>query len=244
FRIEGVGGAPIFSPDGRWMAFTKKAPPKAGPPPPASELDRQIQERFKGRIFDWLGYRFDGRGYLPDPRDPAATPPEELFVVGRDGGAARQLTNLGVNVQQAAWRPDSRALVVAADATDRDEYSYGRADLWLVPLEGETRRLTDDGYHHEAPVFSPDGRTLVFGREQGLGRIIEAKQGRGAPTDLYQMSVEGGGLRNLTARWDLIPGDPVFAADGRSVYFSAGTGGDIHLFRAALDGERVEQVTA
>src|SRR4029077_6946746 len=56
FRIEGVGGAAIFRPDGRWIAFTRKAPPKAGPPaPPASEFERQVQERFKGRIFDWLG---------------------------------------------------------------------------------------------------------------------------------------------------------------------------------------------
>jgi dipeptidyl aminopeptidase/acylaminoacyl peptidase len=244
FRIEGVGGTPVFSPDNRWIAFTKKTPP--GPPAKpehASEFDKLVHERFKGRIYDWLRYRFDGRGYLPDPRDAAASPPEELYLVAREGGTPRQLTRLGVSVERAAWRPDSSALVITANAHQRDEYTYERADLWLVPLEGEIRRLTDDGHHHEAPVFSPDGRSLVFRRELGLSKVIESKQGRGAASDLYVMSVEGGAPRNLTQHWDLLPGEPTFAPDGRSVHFSAGVGGDSHLFRVSLEGGRVEQVT-
>ncbi len=31
FQIPGVGGVPIFSPDNRWIAFTKKTPPQAKP---------------------------------------------------------------------------------------------------------------------------------------------------------------------------------------------------------------------
>ena len=34
-----------------------------------------MEQRFKGRMYDWMNMRFDGRGYLADPRDPAATPP-------------------------------------------------------------------------------------------------------------------------------------------------------------------------
>ena len=84
---------PIFSPDNRWIAFTKRvAKPK--PPQYATDAERVINERFKGRAYEWLGYRFDQRGYLPDPRDPNATPAEELFIVPRDGGDARQLTRL------------------------------------------------------------------------------------------------------------------------------------------------------
>ena len=92
-HIRGVEGVPIFSPDNRWIAFTKRvAKPK--PPQYATDAERVINERFKGRAYEWLGYRFDQRGYLPDPRDPNATPAEELFIVPRDGGDARQLTRL------------------------------------------------------------------------------------------------------------------------------------------------------
>src|SRR5437762_2781103 len=54
FHIGGVEGAPIFSPDNKWNAFTK---PVAKPRPPqyANEDERLINERFKGRAYEWLG---------------------------------------------------------------------------------------------------------------------------------------------------------------------------------------------
>jgi dipeptidyl aminopeptidase/acylaminoacyl peptidase len=243
FQIDGVGGAPLFSPDNRWIAFTRKSPPPAAPKPPRTEFQRLVDERFKGRIFDWIGYRADGRGYLPDPADPAASAPEELYVVPRGGGAPRQLTRLGVDVSGVAWRPDSRALVFTADSHQRDEWLYERADVWTVTLEGETRRLTDDGHHHEAPAFSPDGQWLAVRRQLGLSAVIGSGAGRGAPVDLFLLPAGGGPLRNLTAEWDLLPGDPTFAADGRQVYFGAGVGGDAHLFRVGREGGAVEAVT-
>src|SRR5262249_42564980 len=87
FQIRGVTGAPIFSPDNQWIAFTKRTALATHPAKQyASDFERQLNERFKGRIVDWMNYRFDGRGYLSDPRDPNATPPEELYVVPRAGG--------------------------------------------------------------------------------------------------------------------------------------------------------------
>ncbi len=80
FQIPGVGGAPIFSPDNRWIAFLKRTPPPRTAHE-ATPLERQLDQRFKGRIYDWMNVRADGRGYLPDPRDPAATPPNELYIV-------------------------------------------------------------------------------------------------------------------------------------------------------------------
>ncbi|HWP38764.1 MAG TPA: S9 family peptidase [Gemmatimonadales bacterium] len=244
FQIPGVEGTPLFSPDNQWIAFTKATPPESSRPrAPASEIEARIAERFKGRMYDWMNYRFDGRGYLRDPRDPYETPPEELYVVPRSGGDARQLTRLGVNVQEAAWRPDGRALALIADAHQRDEYTYERADLWIVELEGDVRRLTDDGHNHSAPAWSPDGRWLVVRRQLGLNAVIAAGQSRGAPVDLFRIAAAGGTPENLTASWDLLPGAPSVSPDGRFVYFQAQVGGSDHLFRVPLSGGEVEQVT-
>ncbi len=244
FQIQGVGGAPIFSPDNQWIAFTKKTPPAAKAPKQyASDFERQINERFKGRIVDWMNYRFDQRGYLPDPRDPSATPPEEIYLVPRSGGVAKQITQLGVNVQAAAWRPDNRSLVIEADAHQRDEYSYERADLWIVTVHGQIKRLTDDGYNHSSPSFSPDGRSIVFRRQQSLNAVIAAKQNHGGPVDVYRMPADGGEMNNLTASWDLLPGNPTWSGDGRFIYFSGGIGGSSQLFRVPAAGGDVEQVT-
>jgi len=244
FQIRGVTGKPIFSPDNQWIAFAKRTPPATRPSKQyASDFERLINERFKGRIVDWMNYRFDGRGYLPDPRDPNATPPEELYVVPRAGGTPKQITKLGVNVESAAWSPDSKALVIEANAHQRDEYQYERADLWVVTLDGAVKRLTDDGYNHGNPQWSPDGRFIVFTRTQSLSQVIAAKRNYGSPVDVYRMPIEGGKMENLTADWDLLPGEPAPSADGRFVYFGGGIGGNAHLFRVPAAGGKVEQVT-
>jgi dipeptidyl aminopeptidase/acylaminoacyl peptidase len=241
FQIPGVEGAPIFSPDNRWIAFTKKTPP-ASKQFELPALEKQLDQRFKGRMYDWMNIRFDGRGYLPDPRDPAATPPLELYIVAREGGTPRQLTTLGEDVRSAAWRPDSVALALTADAHQRDEYSYERADLWVVDLEGKIRRLTDDGFEHDSPVWTSDGEWLIFRRQQSLNQIIQGRQNHGAAVDLYRIPAAGGGpMTNLTAEWDLIPEAPV--SKGQFVYFSADIAGEVHLFREAAAGGRVEQIT-
>jgi dipeptidyl aminopeptidase/acylaminoacyl peptidase len=250
-HIRGVEGTPIFSPDNKWIAFTKRvARPKA--PQYANDAERVINERFKGKAYEWLGYRFDQRGYLPDPRDPEATPPEELFIVSRDGGDAKQVTHVTVNVSGATWRPDSAALAFVANEFQRDEYVYGRADLWTVTIDGKVTRLTNDGYDHNSPAWSPDGRTIAVRRQLGLSAVIAAKQNHGAPTDIATIvaAAPGGSgssrtpqLVNLTAEWDLLPGAPVWSPDGRSVYFSGGIGGSDHLFRVGSGGGMVGQVT-
>jgi dipeptidyl aminopeptidase/acylaminoacyl peptidase len=248
FQISGVGGAPIFSPDNKWIAFTRKAPRDRAARGEQPLRERPsggnlIEQRFKGRMYDWMNARFDARGYLADPRDPAATPSSELYVVPREGGGAKQLTKLGVDVVAAAWRPDSGALALVADSHQRDEYSYDRSDLWVVDLEGQIRRLTDDGFEYDNPVWAADGRSLVFRRRQSLNQVIQARQNHGAAVDLYRMPAEGGNLTNLTADWDLIPDPPTCTPDGKSIYFAAVVGGDTHLFRMPAAGGRVERLT-
>jgi len=245
FQIPGVEGTPVFSPDNRWIAFTRAVRPAEGSPrATGSEAERLIEERFTGRTYDWMNARFDGRGYLADPRDPRATPPEELFIVPREGGDARQLTTLGVTVRGVSWRPDSGALAFVADTHQRDEYTYDRADLFTVTTAGAVTRLTDDGFDHASPAWSAAGDAVFALREQSLNQVLAAKQAFGAPTDVYRFPVAGGPPQNLTAGWDFIPGAPQASADGRFVYFSAGRSGTTHLYRAGTAGGQVEQVTS
>jgi len=247
YRIKGVEGTPVFSPDGKWIAFTRKVAPPKKDAAPSSEFDKLTDERFNGRIYDWMNFRFDGRGYLPDPRDPQATPPLELFVISTNGGESRQITHLGVDVLSPAWRADSQALVFTADLHQRDEYAYERADLWTVPLNGEPRMLTkDDGWHHSSPAWSPDGRTIAVLRQEGLARLLSARSRQGSPVDVVLVSAAEGlhaASRNLTADFDDIPGPPHWSEDGKSIYFESGVKGTDHLFRAIVADAKVEQVT-
>lgn len=247
-RQDGPAVQGLPSPDGRWVVRLGRIPPPRPPEPPMTDFQRRHQERFRGADFDWYPFRQDGRPFpLPDPRLRAA---QELFVEATDGSVApRQLTRLGLEPGNLRWTPDSRAILFTANEGLLDEIDYGSSDLFRVTVEGELTRLTEDGYNYTGVEFSPDGRWLAWVRSFGTDLIIRERLDHGGPQDLYVQRVEGSGPApgsepvNLTADWDLDPGPPRWSPDGRHLYFTAQIGGEAHLFRVAVDGGPVEQVT-
>lgn len=251
FQITGIEGRPVFSPDGLWVAFTKETVPtgqaatrtRSGRSRYETVDDAQalIEERFEGRAYDWMQARSDRAGYLPDPRDPLATPPSEIYVIPIAGGRARQITRLGVDVAGVAWDPASGRLAFVADLDQRDEHSYEHHDLWVVERDGGVTQITDDEFVYGAPAWMPDGGSVIVRRYEGLDSVIGRASRDGAAIDLFQVSLTGGEAANLTADWDLRPGAPSVDAAG-TIRFTANIGGESHLFEFS-PGAPVRQVT-
>ena len=83
---------------------------------------------------------------------------------------------------------------------------------------------------------SPDGTKLVF---QQRTTDLEANKGR---MDLWLVSADGTGLKQLTSN-EGNETDPVWAPDGKAVYFLAARSGTSQVWRIALDGGEASQVT-
>jgi dipeptidyl aminopeptidase/acylaminoacyl peptidase len=134
-------------------------------------------------------------------------------------------------------------IAFTADAGWREELKYANATLWTVTTDGTVTRVTDDDYVYGDVDFSPDGKYVSYARTFGTEMIIKQKLTQGGPRDFFIRPVDGGQAINLTASWDLEPGDARWSPDGRFVYFTAEIGGEAHLFRASVPGGAVEQVT-
>lgn len=82
----------------------------------------------------------------------------ELWTVPTAGGWPTQLTNLGEQVSEVRWSPDSQWLVFTSDYGGNE-----RRDLYRVPAGGGTvGKLTDTKMSEGDPRFSPDGKRLAF----------------------------------------------------------------------------------
>lgn len=240
-------GGGVASPDGRWLAAVVDKPQPKREAAPASDFARRHEERFKGVIFDWKDFQRDGQPF-PAP-NLRARPAGQIVVTPSAAGAAapnaerKVLVDLDLRPTGLVWHPDSTRLAFLADPDWRDELKFESPDLWMVTIDGQLARLTDDGHVYSDASFSPDGRYLSYVREPGTDLIIQEKRNHGGPSDLYVRPVPGGDPINLTATWDLEPGATRWSPDSRFIYFTAGIGGEVHLFRVSVPAGRVEQVT-
>jgi dipeptidyl aminopeptidase/acylaminoacyl peptidase len=232
----------VRSTDGKWIALARD---KSQPRPAAStasDFERRHEERFKGAQFDWKDFQRDGQPF-PAP-NLRARPAAQLVIQPASGGEAKVLVDTDIRPANIAWHPNGALLAFTADPDWRNDLKYESPDLWTVTSDGVVTRLTNDAYVYGDVGFSPDGAWMSYTRSFGTDMIIQQKLNHGGPQDLFIQRVSGGEAINLTAKWDLEPGELMWSPDSRFIYFAAAIGGENHLFRVAPAATGVvEQVT-
>lgn len=246
YQIEGVEGAPVWSPDGNWIAFLKRPRDAAtGTPPERSgwiapdAISRTLDaDRFDGRVITTTRYKRDGTtDLLPHPTTPAK---RQLFIVAAAGGAAAQRTDLAFDVGDIAWTPDAERLYFTGDEGEDEATVTLTRDIYVVGREtGDPQQLTSNPGDELAPHVAPDGSALTFLQ----------RRAQGEPTDVRVVDLAADGAfrgipRNLTADWPFVPGSPRWTAAGDAVRFLAGVGGNRHLYEVNATGDLIRQVTS
>jgi len=151
-----------------------------------------------------------------------------IWIVPALGGVARQVSDFG---SDPAWSPDGRRLAFQSDPlADIAPTAYGAnvpSTIWTVARDGsDRRRLTssaDPAGGHAAPAWSPDGRRIAFATYSA------------APQRLWSVPTEGGPASLLDEAHGAIF-DPVFAPDGRCIYYA--TGGPFIIRVPLTEGRR------
>ncbi len=136
-----------------------------------------------------------------------------IWVVPSLGGVPRRLTDFG---SAPAYSPDGSWIAFQADPVN--DVSAGAfpalppSTIWLVPATGgKPTRITEPGVPgggHGSPSWSPDGVRIVF--------VTYIRPG----SEMWTVDRDGKDLRVVTRSLPYIF-DPVFAPDGRSLYFSS-----------------------
>jgi Tol biopolymer transport system component len=92
----------------------------------------------------------------------------DIFVVRSDGSGLRQLTDDAYNDRQPFWSSDGKLLAFHSNRG-------GKVDIWTIrPDGGGLHQLTyTPGGSVTRPVWSPDGKKLVYSLQNGTPFVIE-----------------------------------------------------------------------
>ncbi|HPF27329.1 MAG: S9 family peptidase [Steroidobacteraceae bacterium] len=214
-----------WSPDGRLLAFTQlvaaEKPSLAKPPqkPEGANWAPPVT------VIDDVVYRVDGQGYLKSGYT-------HVFLIVADGGAPRQLTSGDFNHRGTlAFTPDGKRLLLSANRRDDWQLNPVDSDIHAVDLaSGAMTQLTQRDGPDVNPVVAPDGKTIAYlgFDDRRLGHQIAR---------LYIMNADGSNARAVSDKFDFNIEDPVWAANGRSLYFVYDDAGIRRIASISLDGK-------
>jgi dipeptidyl aminopeptidase/acylaminoacyl peptidase len=181
-----------ISPDGRYVAFTRRSASKPGTPELPGEIWLADVATGQSRRFTFGGDTDQYPRWSPDGKrllfmsDRAHPGQRQLYVIDVDGGEARALTDLRGTIDWPAWSPGGReiafvhvqeephSLIPGADARLAGHEHYRR--LYAIDVETKAiRPLSPDGCQIHEFAWSPRGDWLA----------IIAKQGDATPSGWY-----------------------------------------------------------
>jgi dipeptidyl aminopeptidase/acylaminoacyl peptidase len=215
-----------WSSDGRRLAFTmpvaaERKPLKVDLP----EAPKNAKWAEPPRLIDRMVFRADGEGYLPNVFT-------QLFIIGADGGAARQLTQGDFDTQGApSFMVDGKSILISANRRTDADYEPLDSEIYRVDLsDGSIHALTDRRGPDTHPVASPDGKHIAY-----LG--FDDKRLGYQATQLYVMDIDGSHSHSLTATLDRDAAAPHWTGDSRQVIFQYDDHGSIKIAAIDLGGK-------
>ena len=226
-RITGLPDTPhaiTWSSDGERIAYAMFVPDEATKLGKAPDKPADAKWAEPLQVIDAVVYRTDEGGY-------AKPGYEQIFWVPAEGGAPAQLTFGAHNAGgPLSWSPDGRSVLFSANLSPDWQRDIVNSEVHEVAIDSRSvRTLTHRNGPDNSPAVSFDGKWIAY---IGFDDRYLGYQNR----QLSVMSRDGSSTRVLTPSLDRSVGDPVWAADNRSVYVSYDEHGSVRVARVGLDG--------
>ena len=238
--LIGLDSLPVFSPDGRQIAYLRGAFPEAGASSlmvagsdgsnPRALATRHAPELFVPIFFTAPAWSPDGATIVCPMVSRARMPAFATLVAVRvvDGASVPFPKYEWGDIGQATWAADGQGLyVVASDETTRSRLSQ----LWWVSAsEPNQRRITNDLLDYRTVSLTADGATMMTVASDTTSSI-------------WTMPIESGEPKRISGgRYEGLSG--VAAAPGGRILFRTVEGGLASIWMMNADGTGRQQLTS
>src|SRR5258706_2970758 len=147
----------------------------------------------------------------------------------------KRLTDGNFTISDPQWSPDGTHITYTTRPTPRAD-DGALSDLWILTVaNAEKKKLVAAGSSDNAR-WSPDGKWIAYtgsiDRDPGPSTAF-----------LYLLPASGGTPKQLTTKFDLSVGTPVWSRDGRDVYFSTNVLEAIEVYSADVATGAVKQLS-
>jgi dipeptidyl aminopeptidase/acylaminoacyl peptidase len=222
---------PLWSPDGRQIAFTEVnreaiflGDPQIMNADGSDIVDLTPDESDNGFYFSWS----------PDSLQIAfACYAQEYLCISNVDGSNLQQISVPENktVRDVAWSPNSNQ--IAFILLDKE---HQNAELYILNSDGlALHHLLEAGENfHESPLWSPDGSRIAFRSGEDGNNIGE----------IYVIDSDGTNLYNISHTLNGSEFGAVWSPDGNSLaFFSRQTSRGTFLYISDRDGSNLQEIT-
>ena len=136
-KTEGYDGGPVWSRDGKMIAWRAYRPP-------TPEAEKKYRDLLSENLTSPMKM--------------------ELFVSDTEGKNARAITSFGCAAFAPTFTPDGKKILFSANKHDCDGRKF---ELYLINTDGTgLEQITNYGGFTAFPEFSPDGKKIVFASDK------------------------------------------------------------------------------
>jgi TolB protein len=154
--FPGMTFAPRFSPDGQRIIMSLERDGNSNLFVMDLRSRRKVQLTNNNAIDTAPCYAPDGRRIVFESDRGGS---RQLYVMGADGSAPRRISQGGGSYSTPVWSP-------RGDLIAFTKMSGGQFLIGVMKPDGSGERILTEGFHNEGPTWAPNGRVLMFFREQ------------------------------------------------------------------------------
>lgn len=159
-----------------------------------------------------------------------------LWLFDVDKKEEKRLTEGNFTVSDPQWSPDGTRITYVTRPTPKAD-DGGLSDIWMVTVaSGDKKKIVSDEGSSDSARWSPNGEWIAYAGSPDGGSGV-------SQTDLYLLPAAGGAAKQLTANFDLDAGTPIWARDGKTIYFSANSRQANELFLVEVASGSVKPLT-